>query len=452
MIRRLFRWILPTRIASQIITLLAVSLVAQQLLLTAVALFAFRSLEDPFRLQSPYVIRTVTAFQILEGMKSGQSAEASAPFLSKLLPLLRAEKVPHPSATKLEGWTEDAIGALNEILGAQYSATGFIDADGKERVQLRTPSAGLFSLAAPTGDEFPLPQSLLATLLYGPFGIVMFLTVGWAAWRIVKPLSRLASAAAQFDADKPHVDIAETGPSEVRKVSRAFNEMGRRTSGLVEDRTKMIAAVSHDLRTPITRMRLRAEYVEDPTHRHALLDDLQVMDKMIQSALMYMRDLKLVRAPEFVDLTSLVQTLCDSYLDMGAPIAFEAPYHCIVICDPDQITRAVSNVIENAIKHGTVVNVRLTESLSGTVDIIIEDDGPGVPDAEKFNLLEPFHRGDASRSSQTHEGFGLGLSIANVVADAHGGKLSLENAEPSGLLVRIRLPRYEEGLFYEEAV
>jgi signal transduction histidine kinase len=280
---------------------------------------------------------------------------------------------------------------------------------------------------------------------------VMFMIVGWAAWRIVKPLSRLAAAAAQFDADKPHVDIAETGPSEVRNVSRAFNEMGRRTSGLVEDRTKMIAAVSHDLRTPITRMRLRAEYVEDPAHRHALLDDLQVMDKMIQSALMYMRDLKLIRAPEFVDLASLVQTLCDSYLDMGAPVAFDGPYHCIIICDPDQITRAVSNVVENAIKHGTAVKVRLVENLSATVDIIIEDDGPGVPDAEKVLLLEPFHRGDASRSSQTHEGFGLGLSIANVVAEAHGGKLSLEDAEPHGLLVRIRLPRYEESLLDMEA-
>ncbi len=215
--------------------------------------------------------------------------------------------------------------------------------------------------------------------------------------------------------------------------------MRERITALIDDRTKMLAAISHDLRTPITRMRLRSEFIEDDGHRRRMLGDLDQMRSMLESVLSFLRNDRKLEAMTLADIASTLQLVTDQFADMGHKVAYVGPDHAMATVRPDDLHRSVTNLVENAVKFGAEATIRLIMS-PDTITIEVEDDGPGISDARKEVMLEPFVRGDDARNMDDASGFGLGLSIARTIAQAHGGKLSLHDRAPHGLIVRIQLP------------
>jgi signal transduction histidine kinase len=259
---------------------------------------------------------------------------------------------------------------------------------------------------------------------------------------LTAPLARLAGAAEAFGTRDDHVALPEAGPREVLAVSRALDRMRARVRRLIDDRTQMLAAISHDLRTPITRLRLRAEFIEDEHARAATLRDLDQMNGLVEAALSFVRDGQTRDAGSFslVDLASVVQTVCDDFSDVGAAVSVGRSRHVLVQGRPEELQRAITNLVDNAVKYGGRAEVHMEASEQG-IRICILDQGPGIPDAERDAMLQPFVRGDRARNLNEASGFGLGLSIVLAIVEAHNGRLILQNrSEGGGLCAAIELP------------
>jgi signal transduction histidine kinase len=215
--------------------------------------------------------------------------------------------------------------------------------------------------------------------------------------------------------------------------------MRERISRLISDRTRMLSAVSHDLRTPITRLRLRAEFIEEDKMREEIIRDLDRMKRMVNSALTYLRNGNDTEQMAAVDLPALIRTVIDNFQDVGEAVSYEGLNHLTISAQPDSMVRAIENLIDNGLKFGSEVAVRVR--LDGDFVLVeVEDDGLGIPEAQRQAMLEPFVRGDAARSTPSG-GFGLGLSITADIARAHGGEIELTSGQMGGLLARIRLRR-----------
>lgn len=261
----------------------------------------------------------------------------------------------------------------------------------------------------------------------------------WAARRMTRPLRLFASAAERLGRDVMAPPLAETGPDEVREAVRAFNRMQDNLQRLVRNRTEMLAAISHDMRTPITTLRLRAEFIEDEEERAKTLETLSEMEAMIASTLAFARDDADSEDSRVVDFAALLRTICDDLEDLGQNVTFEGPERLSYLCRSGAMRRATANLIENAVKYGGCARVALAEQ-SRSLNVIVDDDGPGIPENELEAVFQPFHRVEASRSTETG-GVGLGLSIARGVVDAHGGEIRLENRAEGGLRATVTLPR-----------
>jgi signal transduction histidine kinase len=211
----------------------------------------------------------------------------------------------------------------------------------------------------------------------------------------------------------------------------------------MDDRTRMLAAISHDLRTPITRMRLRSEFIEDDGNRSCMLGDLDQMRSMLESVLSFLRNDGKLESMTLVDIASTLQLVTDQFADMGHKVAYDGPQHAMATLRPDDLYRSVTNLVETAVRFGAEATIRLTMS-PNSVTIDVEDDGPGISDARKDAMLEPFVRGDEARNMDEAAGFGLGLSIARAIVLAHDGELSLNDRQPHGLVVRIELPVHQQ--------
>ena len=283
--------------------------------------------------------------------------------------------------------------------------------------------------------------SLLAPLL-GPLVIsavsAILLSI-WAARQIAAPLSRFAAAADQFGRDGATVPLDERGPAEIRRASLAFNRMRARIARLIEDRTNLLMAISHDLRTPLTRLRLRiAEIVTaDETLKNRGLDDIAAMESSITAAVIYLREGNAEEPVERVELVSILGTICDQSSDLGHLVEYVGPTRLAVTCRPRAIDRAVTNLVDNATKYGSHILVILSAT-AHQISIEVLDDGPGIPDGEKTRVVKPFYRSDPAR--QEVRGFGLGLAIVSSIVQAEGGTFTLLDNEPSGLRARITLP------------
>jgi len=272
------------------------------------------------------------------------------------------------------------------------------------------------------------------------FAIVSVSLLGlWAARALTAPLSSFAKAAESFSLNGAAAPLPERGPEEIRSVAKALNRMRERITTLIDDRTRMLAAISHDLRTPITRMRLRSEFIEDDVHRHRMMSDLDQMRSMLESVLSFLRNDRKLEAMTLTDIATTLQLVTDQFADMGHKVAYDGPEHAMAIVRPDDLSRSVTNLVENSVRFGAMATIRLRVS-PDIVTIEVEDDGPGISDARKDVMLEPFVRGDEARNMDEAAGFGLGLSIAHTVVLAHGGKLCLNDREPHGLIVCIQLP------------
>jgi len=254
----------------------------------------------------------------------------------------------------------------------------------------------------------------------------------------LKPLRSLATAADRvghgMDAYVP-----EGGPSEVATVIRAFNRMQERIHQLIANRTQALAAVGHDFRTPLARLRLRAEAVQDAATRQAIEADIAEMEAMTDSLLAYLGGENDPEAAAATDIAILCATLADDASDRGHDVRYEGPVHLELKVRPLGLKRAISNLIDNAIHHGTQAVVRVSEDRD-TVTIAVEDNGPGLPEARMDDVLQPFVRLESARPRDT-VGFGLGLPIVARAAEREGGELRLRNRPEGGLRAEIALPR-----------
>ena len=260
----------------------------------------------------------------------------------------------------------------------------------------------------------------------------------WAARRLTAPLAAFALAAERLGVDGSAPPLPETGPRELRAATHAVNRMQERLVRFVEDRTRMVAAIGHDLRTPLTRMRLRAEFVDDSDLQRKMLSDLDEMEAMINATLVFARDNADHEPRVATDLADLLQSLCDDRGDAGSIAVYQGPAHLTVICRPVAMRRALANLIDNAINYGGRADVTLAAG-AGHADITIEDRGPGIPEAEREKVFHPFYRLDSSRSRDTG-GTGLGLAVARTVVRGHGGDIVLTNLPAGGLRATVTLP------------
>ncbi len=201
----------------------------------------------------------------------------------------------------------------------------------------------------------------------------------------------------------------------------------------------MLVAVSHDLRTPLTRLRLRIERLRDHPAQGAMLEEIATINEMLSETLAYMREVGQAEAAAPTDLPSLLQTICAQFADTGRNVVYRGPDRLVISCRPHALTRAVTNLVDNAAKFGASVEVDVKRR-NGEVLIEVRDDGPGVPANMLANVFEPFFKGDDARSQKGSGGFGLGLSIVREIAERHGGGVELENRRPHGLTARLRLP------------
>jgi len=267
---------------------------------------------------------------------------------------------------------------------------------------------------------------------------VVAITLVAVRW-VTRPLKTLAEAADTLGADIDRPPLDENGPLEVSRAARAFNTMQQRLAAFIRDRTRVLAAMSHDLKTPITRLRLRAELLDDAQLRAKFIGDLEEMESMVGATLDFMRGLESREQAQPLDVMALLESLQEDARELGGKVAIEGaarlPYHG----HPQALKRCLANLIGNAVQYGKTATIRVADA-ADRLQICIRDEGPGIPESELERVFEPFHRLEASRSRDTG-GTGLGLSIARNVARAHGGDIVLRNVPEGGLEAMLTLPR-----------
>ena len=295
-------------------------------------------------------------------------------------------------------------------------------------------------------------------------GVVAVLVVfAGLADLLAGPFKRLTRAIIDDGDDVNSPPVEERGPTEARSMAAAYNDLRERIARMLGDRTRMLAAISHDLRTPSTRLRLRAEFIENDELRETVLRDLDEMDSLLNDALDFLGDWIAKEEERTVDFISVLEAICDDYADLGRPVIFAGPQplqfssvHTVfggnddahsfegkrtirLSCRPGTLKRAFTNLIENALKYGHRANVSL-EATADTVLVTIRDEGPGIPVEHQDKVFLPFYRVEGSRARSTG-GSGLGLSIVKTVIDAHDGRIELRNMPGKGLEVIVSLPR-----------
>jgi signal transduction histidine kinase len=264
---------------------------------------------------------------------------------------------------------------------------------------------------------------------------VALVAVRW----VTNPLATVARAADELGRDIQRAPLIEKGSVEVRRAARAFNNMQARIVRSLQERSRIMAAISHDLKTPITRLRLRAEMLEDDDLRDKYLSDLKEMESMVQGALDFMRGMDSEEPVQEIDFNALLESLQADAEDLGHDVRVEGEALSPYAGRPLELKRCLSNLLNNAIKYGARATVYIEDSVY-VLRIRVADDGPGIPDEQLEQAFEPFYRLEASRSRETG-GTGLGLSIARNIVRAHGGDLVLKNRPKGGLEAILSLPR-----------
>jgi hypothetical protein len=309
-------------------------------------------------------------------------------------------------------------------------------------VSFRFPDSGWLNLRV----EMLPPRPWHSETFLFAFALMTLTAAGltlWAVRRLTRPVSDLAAAAERLGRDVNAPPLPEDGPREVATAARAFNTMAERIRRFVGDRTQMVAAIGHDLKTPITRLKLRAELLDDDEQRRKILADLEEMEAMIGATLAFARDDAAAEPSVMVDLAALCRTVLDEATDaapeMANAITYDGPEHLTVRARPVALKRALANLVGNALAYGGAARLTLAEAAPGQLRIVIEDDGPGVPEYELEGVFQPFRRLETSRNRETG-GSGLGLPIARNILRAHGGDVVLRNRPKGGLAAVMTLP------------
>ena len=435
----------PRGIAGQIAILIVLAVVVVHAVFFGIVVV--RRPADPATVGRPLHDRFATVLRLVDRAKAGAARDAALAAADAAFPTFRLRLDPAAPA----GAAGEPLQVVDYI--RQQSGVRALDVAA---ARPEGPDPDLSALAVTLSDGARLSAALdlrrgrppeVSVVLLGALvfiAVTVSLLSLWAARALTSPLTRFAAAARDFSLDTASPPLPEDGPREVRTAARALNRMHARIRRLVDDRTRMLAAISHDLRTPVTRLRLRAEFVADEAVRLPMLRDLDQMDAMTSGALSFLSPGQPEAGTARVDVSALLSTIADDFSGTGRDVAFTGPDRLAVPGRADELMRAVTNLVENAVRYADRARITL-RAFSGVVEIDVEDDGPGIPGAERAAMMRPFARGDAARTIDDAAGFGLGLSIARSVAERHGGRLSLLDAEPHGLLARITLPRTPEA-------
>lgn len=297
---------------------------------------------------------------------------------------------------------------------------------------------GQWYVARPRQAEPLVPRWLFTTLwLLTTAAIIAGLTL-WTTVRLLRPLRGMADTARDWQAEAPPQLLPETGPMEFRAIAQALNGMQGRIHRFVADRAALVAALSHDLRTPLTRLRLRLESPDSAERRQRMLDDLGFMERLTDQLLGFAALDARGEPEQRLDVAVLLASLCDDAADAGHDARYDGPLHVVTLCRPTAIKRALMNLIDNAIKYGGQAHVSL-QMQRDSIAIRIHDAGPGIPEAEQENVLAPFYRLDAARGQETG-GLGMGLAVAASILRAHAGQLAFEHPGAGGFDAVVKLP------------
>ncbi|CCD86190.1 putative two component sensor histidine kinase [Bradyrhizobium sp. ORS 285] len=429
-------------LTTQIVTLASLSVLFGMVLMIAAALLF---LDPPDEQESPAygIARVAEAVHFVRAANDPVAVESSLSSLRssgiqvELVPLtaLTLLAKPERSVPLTSKLARRQLGVLRDVTllhGVGYGAAPptqiIVQVDGERALVFDdVPRLEFWSMVVKPAAVF-----LFLILILG-----VLLSI-YAARAIIRPLSEMARAAAAFGrspgAQEP---LGRRGPKEIVQVADALNEMQARIRTLLDDRTRMLAAISHDLRTPLTRLRLRSDRIGQGDMRSAMLRDIDQVSRMLDETLDYLRDDTKAEQPARIELSSLLETICCDFADVGHAVSYRGPQRLVCEGRPRALSRAVTNVVENAVKHGSEVIVSLDSTAEGIIAIEVADDGPGIPQALQARALEPFVKLDQARSAG---GFGLGLSIAQEIMKKHDGGIALMPNTPRGLRVRLSLP------------
>ncbi|HEX5788049.1 MAG TPA: ATP-binding protein, partial [Woeseiaceae bacterium] len=304
-------------------------------------------------------------------------------------------------------------------------------------VAIRLPDGGLLAFRVPAPRSGPpLPRGIFLQL--GVLTAVLALVLFLMARGITRPLSALAGAAEAVSRGGSPQQLPETGAREIRDATRAFNTMQERLQRYLESRTQMLAAMSHDLRTPLTRMLLRAERIKDPDLRDRFVQDANEMTAMIQATLELFRGMNGEEPTSRIEVMPFLAVIAGEFAETGADVTLAGAANAPIEARPVALKRCMTNLIGNAVKYGKRAHVVVEDG--DALVIRVRDDGPGIPPGALGKVFEPFYRLEQSRNPATG-GTGLGLSIARDIAQLHGGTVELLNLEPRGLEAVLTLPR-----------
>jgi signal transduction histidine kinase len=298
-------------------------------------------------------------------------------------------------------------------------------------------TANVASPTLPDPVEAKHTRATLGTWL-GLAAVLIVLLSAFAARRLGNPLSELAVAVEHLGASGDTRPLPTRGPRELRVVTTAFNRMQERLRRFNDDRVQMIAAMSHDLRTSLTRLELRLEVGDDREQRQKMSAEIGRMSAMIDSILAFARDDAKREPQSLIDLDALVEGVCEDASDTGGAVTYTGARGVTVRGRLAALRRAISNLVDNAVKYGGATDVTVT-SEAGQIVIAVEDRGPGIPRSEREKVFQPFYRIEGSRNPATG-GIGLGLSVARSIAREHGGDIVLAARKGGGLSARLELP------------
>lgn len=442
---RSFR-LMPRSIAAQITSLLLLSVLLGVGLTAAALVHFYRTASSPWSFET---LAAVRAARIASIVREAQAARSPTD-LAAVIHAAHRERldVQILSTAQLASaprsrWRPDSM--LPSIADALEHDWGITPASGA------ISAAGASSIAVPidAGRALLFPDvvpALARRLIAGGMVIaiavitcgILLLSVYAVRW-VTAPLSRIAAAARAFGRQPSQSQVLpEQGPLEIAQLAGALNEMSERIRALVDERTRMLLAISHDLRTPLTRLSLRVERVPDTALREGMQHDISMIIDMLTETLTYLREGAHGEPLRRVDLPSLLRTLCAEFSDMGHAVSYEGPGRLAVTCREGALVRAVSNVVDNATRHGKTVMVGARMLCAHTAQIEVSDDGPGLPVELREKVLEPFFKAQPSRQEAGRAGFGLGLSIARDILRAHDGDILLAGNERGGLTVQLR--------------
>jgi len=353
----------------------------------------------------------------------------------------------HPLARRLARELGTQPRAVRIEFAARDGRASAEDEEEEGKPWRRPRAVAAVSIALPDGrwlnarslPAVPLPAFARPyAAMLGILAVLLVVAVLLGTRRSTRPLADLAAAAERLGRGEAGTPLPEQGPEEVRRAIAAFNRMQERLARFIADRTRLLAALGHDLRTPITSLRLRAELLDDEEARTRICATLDEMQRMVEATLAFARDEAMGEPVREVDLAALVEGVVEDLAELGGDARLVASEPVVARIRPAALKRALRNLVENALAYGRRARVSLVRE-GGEAIVTVDDDGPGIPPDKLEEVFEPFVRLETSRSSETG-GVGLGLAIARGIARGHGGEVTLANRPEGGLRARLRLP------------